>query len=55
LGAARIVPLLSERVVTEIGDKDAAQRAGKWQLVAIEPSSQWRVGLAAIVEAALTP
>ncbi len=55
LGAARIVPLLSERVVTEIGDKDAAQRAGKWQLVAIEAIKQCGSAWLPKVEAPLTP
>src|SRR6267378_3745181 len=36
LGAARIIPLLSERVVLQVGDKKSAQKAGKWQSVAVE-------------------
>jgi|ERR1051326_4738092 16S rRNA (uracil1498-N3)-methyltransferase len=40
LGAARIVPLLSERVVVDLKDKAAARKAAKWQLVAIEAMKQ---------------
>jgi len=50
LGAARIVPLLSERVVTEIGDK-TPRRAGKWQLVEIEAIKQCGSAWLPIVEA----
>jgi 16S rRNA (uracil1498-N3)-methyltransferase len=40
LGAARIVPLLSEHVVTALKPAQAAQKAGKWQLVAVEAIKQ---------------
>ncbi len=40
LGAARIVPLLSARVVAHLEPKEAASRALKWQLVAIEAIKQ---------------
>ena len=40
LGAFRIVPLLSERVVTRLDGKEAAQKAQKWQQIAIEALKQ---------------
>jgi 16S rRNA (uracil1498-N3)-methyltransferase len=40
LGAARIVPLLSERVVHHLDSDAAAQKAEKWQAVAIEAIKQ---------------
>jgi 16S rRNA (uracil1498-N3)-methyltransferase len=40
LGAARIVPLLSERVVMHLDENDAADKGVKWQLVAIEAIKQ---------------
>ena len=40
LGAARIVPILSERVVTHLDGDDAKAKAGKWQHVAIEAMKQ---------------
>jgi 16S rRNA (uracil1498-N3)-methyltransferase len=40
LGAARIVPLLTERVVTQLDDDDAESKREKWQQVAIEAVKQ---------------
>lgn len=40
LGAARIVPLLTERVVTHLDAKEAASKSEKWQMVAIEAIKQ---------------
>src|ERR1035441_3324630 len=40
LGARRIVPLLTEHVVTRLNDKDAADKREKWQIVAIEAIKQ---------------
>ncbi|MGO9586637.1 MAG: RsmE family RNA methyltransferase [Limisphaerales bacterium] len=40
LGARRIVPLLTERVVTHLDAKDAADKQEKWQQVAIEAIKQ---------------
>lgn len=40
LGAHRIVPLLTERVVTHLGEKEKANKREKWQLVAIEAIKQ---------------
>jgi 16S rRNA (uracil1498-N3)-methyltransferase len=40
LGVARIVPLLSERVVSNLDSKDGERKAAKWQLTAIEALKQ---------------
>jgi 16S rRNA (uracil1498-N3)-methyltransferase len=40
LGARRIVPLLTERVVTQLDDEDAENKRDKWQQVAIEAIKQ---------------
>ena len=40
LGAARIIPLLSERVVVQIGERDAAAKVEKWNQIAIESIKQ---------------
>jgi 16S rRNA (uracil1498-N3)-methyltransferase len=40
LGAARVVPLLSERVVTHLDDDSAEDKREKWQRVAIEACKQ---------------
>ena len=40
LGARRIVPLLTERVVTQLDAEDAAVKREKWQQVAIEAIKQ---------------
>ncbi|MGA9780337.1 MAG: RsmE family RNA methyltransferase [Limisphaerales bacterium] len=40
LGAYRIVPLLTERVVTHLEEKERANKQEKWQLVAIEAIKQ---------------
>jgi 16S rRNA (uracil1498-N3)-methyltransferase len=40
LGARRIVPLLTEHVVTRLDDRDAADKRAKWQQVAIEAIKQ---------------
>jgi 16S rRNA (uracil1498-N3)-methyltransferase len=40
LGAARIAPILSERVVTHLEGEDAKAKAEKWQHVAIEAMKQ---------------
>lgn len=40
LGVARIVPLLSERVVVDLDEKHAGRKADKWQHVAIEAIKQ---------------
>lgn len=40
LGAARIVPLLTDRVTTRLDAEDAAEKGGKWQRVAVEAIKQ---------------
>ena len=40
LGAARIVPLLSARVVTQVDEEGAARKGEKWQTIAIEAVKQ---------------
>ncbi len=40
LGARRIVPLLTERVVTQLDDADAGNKREKWQQVAVEAIKQ---------------
>ena len=40
LGAHRIVPLLTERVVTRLGEAEAATKQEKWQLITIEAIKQ---------------
>jgi 16S rRNA (uracil1498-N3)-methyltransferase len=40
LGAARIIPVLSERVVAQIAARDAAAKVEKWQQIAIESVKQ---------------
>jgi len=40
LGVARIVPLLSERVATQVDDDGAGRKAEKWQMVAVEAVKQ---------------
>jgi 16S rRNA (uracil1498-N3)-methyltransferase len=40
LGARRIVPILSERVVTQLDDDSADEKREKWQQVAIEAIKQ---------------
>jgi 16S rRNA (uracil1498-N3)-methyltransferase len=40
LGARRIIPILSERVVTQLDDDEAENKRDKWQNVAIEAIKQ---------------
>ncbi|MCC6820859.1 MAG: 16S rRNA (uracil(1498)-N(3))-methyltransferase [Verrucomicrobia subdivision 3 bacterium] len=40
LGAARVVPILSERTVIQLDGEDAADKAEKWQQIAIESIKQ---------------
>lgn len=40
LGAARIIPLLSERVVAHVSEKDSAAKVEKWRQIAIESIKQ---------------
>jgi 16S rRNA (uracil1498-N3)-methyltransferase len=40
LGVARIVPILSERVVAQLDEENGAQKADKWRNVAVEAIKQ---------------
>jgi 16S rRNA (uracil1498-N3)-methyltransferase len=55
LGAHRIVPLLSDRVVTQLDEESAATRGERWQLTAIEAVKQCGSAWLPRVEAPLTP
>jgi 16S rRNA (uracil1498-N3)-methyltransferase len=55
LGALRIVPLLTERVVARFDDKEAARKAEKWRLVAREAIKQCGSAWLPTVEVPLTP
>jgi 16S rRNA (uracil1498-N3)-methyltransferase len=54
LGARRIVPILSERVVTQLDGEDAENKRDKWQNVAIEAIKQCGAAWLPKVEAPLT-
>lgn len=54
LGARRIVPILSERVVTQLDDEDAENKRDKWQTVAIEAIKQCGAAWLPKVEAPVT-
>jgi 16S rRNA (uracil1498-N3)-methyltransferase len=55
LGAARIVPLLTERTVPHLGADTASHKSGKWQLAAVEAIKQCGSPWLPKVEAPLTP
>jgi len=55
LAAARLVPLLSERVVVHLEPDDARHKAAKWQSVAIEAIKQCGSAWLPKVELPLTP
>ncbi len=55
LGAARIVPLLSERVVSKLAGDDAAHRTFKWRLVAQEAVKQCGAPWLPEIDPPLTP
>jgi 16S rRNA (uracil1498-N3)-methyltransferase len=54
LGVRRIVPILSERVVTQLDDDDAENKRYKWQTVAIEAIKQCGAAWLPKVEAPVT-
>jgi len=53
LGAWRIIPLLSERVVTRLGEKP--EKGGKWQSIAVEAIKQCGSAWLPRVEGPVTP
>lgn len=55
LGAWRIVPLLTERVVTQLDDEDATHKTAKWRSVAIEAIKQCGSPWLPKIEPPLTP
>ena len=55
LGVSRIVPLLSERVVPQLGDNTSAHKAEKWRSVAIEAIKQCGSAWLPEVDPPLTP
>jgi 16S rRNA (uracil1498-N3)-methyltransferase len=55
LGAARIVPLLSERVVMHVNKNEAVRKAAKWQSVAVEAIKQCGATWLPHVEIPMTP
>jgi 16S rRNA (uracil1498-N3)-methyltransferase len=55
LGAARVVPLLSERVVAQVEERDSAAKAARWQQATIEALKQCGTPWLPRVEAPVTP
>jgi 16S rRNA (uracil1498-N3)-methyltransferase len=55
LGAACIVPLLTERVVVHLDEKAGEKKAGKWQMVAIEAMKQCGTPWLPKLEEPMTP
>lgn len=55
LGTARVVPLISERVVVHIDDKEAVRKRAKWQLAAVEAMKQCGAPWLLEVEKPVTP
>ena len=55
LGARRIVPLLTEHVVTQLDDKDRANKLEKWRQVAIEAIKQCGMAWLPKIEIPVTP
>src|SRR5665213_2463303 len=54
LGASRIVPLLTERVVTQLDGEDAEHKREKWRQVAIEAIKQCGAAWLPVVDAPQT-
>jgi 16S rRNA (uracil1498-N3)-methyltransferase len=55
LGAARIVPLLTERVAIKLDAKEAVRKAIKWQQIAVEAIKQCGSPWLPAIEPAVTP
>jgi 16S rRNA (uracil1498-N3)-methyltransferase len=55
LGAFRIVPVLSERVVAQLEEADAARKAAKWRMIAVEAIKQCGATWLPRVEPPMTP
>jgi 16S rRNA (uracil1498-N3)-methyltransferase len=54
LGAHRVLPLMTERVVTHLDDKERTNKRDKWQLVAIEAIKQCGAAWLPDIETPLT-
>jgi len=55
LGVARIVPILSERVVPQLDEENGAQKADKWRHVAVEAIKQCGSPWLPQIESPVTP
>lgn len=55
LGVHRIVPILSDRVTTQLDDETAASRAEKWQQTAVEAIKQCGSAWLPAIETPVTP
>jgi 16S rRNA (uracil1498-N3)-methyltransferase len=55
LGVTKIVPLLTQRVVTQLDERRAAEKREKWQVVAIEAIKQCGQPWLPTVETPMTP
>jgi len=55
LGVARVVPLISERVISDLDKKNAERKGEKWQQVAVEAIKQCGMAWLPRVEAPITP
>jgi 16S rRNA (uracil1498-N3)-methyltransferase len=55
LGVARIVPLLTERVVIKLDAKEVLHKASKWQQIAVEAIKQCGSPWLPVIEPPLTP
>ena len=55
LGVHRIVPLLTERVVIKLGDRERKAKADKWRAVALEAAKQCGTPWIPKIEEPLTP
>jgi 16S rRNA (uracil1498-N3)-methyltransferase len=55
LGAAEVVPLLSERVTVHLEQKDGAHKRDKWQAIAVEAIKQCGAGWLPRVHVPLAP
>jgi len=55
LGASRIVPLVTERVVVKLNEREVSRKAAKWQQIAIEAIKQSGAPWLPQVETPMTP
>jgi 16S rRNA (uracil1498-N3)-methyltransferase len=55
LGAYRIVPLLSERIVSHLDEESAESKVDKWRMVAIEASKQCGSAWLPQIDAPISP